>query len=89
MQGNNKHLQYVLKMCALENCLSPSGLNLKRIKGKYDLSISELMLRLHNMIRHKMHRQYNDSNSIPGEEWIISVILKLMDSKGVGGNLWT
>ncbi len=89
MQGTNKHLQHVLKMCALENCLSPSGLNLKRIKGKYDLSISELMLRLHNMIRHKMHRQYNDSNSIPGEEWIISVILKLMDSKGVGGNLWT
>ncbi len=41
--------------------------------------MSELMLRPHNMIRHKMHRQYNDSNSIPGEEWIMSVILELMD----------
>ncbi len=85
MQGNNKHLQYILRMCALENCLSPSGLNLKRIKREYDLSMSELMLRPHNMIRYKMHRQYNDSNSIPGEEWIISVILELMDCKrGLG-----
>ncbi len=66
MQGNNKHLQYVLKMCALENCLSPSGLNLKRIKEEYDL----LMFEPHNMIRNKIHRQYKDSNSIPGEEWI-------------------
>ncbi len=47
--------------------------------------MSDLMLRPHNMIRHKMHRQYNDSNSIPGEEWIICVILELMDYKrGVG-----
>ncbi len=50
MQGNNKYLQYVLKMCALENCLSPSGLNLKSIKEEHDLSMSELMLRPHNMI---------------------------------------
>ncbi len=71
MHGNYKHLQYVLKMCALENCLSPSGLNLKRIKEEYELSMSELMLIRHNMIRHKMHTQYNDSNVIPGEEWII------------------
>ncbi len=35
--------------------------------------------------RHKMHRQYNDSNSIPGEEWIISIILELMDCKRGGG----
>ncbi len=55
MQGNNKHLQYVLKMCALENCFSLSGLNLKRIKKEYDLSMSELMLRPHNTIRHNMH----------------------------------
>ncbi len=68
MQEYNKHLQYVLKMCALENCLSPSGLNLKRIKGEYDLSMSELMYIAGNTIRYKMHRQYNDSNSIPGEE---------------------
>ncbi len=68
-------------MCALENCLSPSGLNLKRIKGEYGLSMSELMLRPHNMIRHTMHIQYNDSNSIPGEEWIVSVILELKDCK--------
>ncbi len=81
MQWNNKHLHYVLRMCALENCLSPSGLNLKRIKGEYDLSMSELMLRPHNMIKYKMHRQYNGSNSIPCEGWIISVILKLMDYK--------
>ncbi len=47
--------------------------------------MSELMLSSHNMIRYKMHRQYNDSNSIPGEEWIISVILELMDSKSVLG----
>ncbi len=47
--------------------------------------MSELMLRPHNMIRHKMHTQHNDSNVIPGEEWIISVILELMDCKrGVG-----
>ncbi len=66
-------------------CLSPSCLNLKRIKGEYDLSMSELMLRHHNMIRHKMHRQYNDSNSIRGGEWIISVMLELMDCKrGLG-----
>ncbi len=85
MQGNNKHLQYVLKMCDLENCLSLRGLNLKKIKQEYDLSMSELMLRPHNMIRHKMNRQYNDSNSIPGEEWIISVILELMECKrGMG-----
>ncbi len=45
MQRNNKHLQYILKMCALENCL-----NLKRIKGEYDLSMSELMLNPHNII---------------------------------------
>ncbi len=64
MQGNNKHLQYVSKMCALENCLSPSGLNLKRIKGEYDLSISELMLRPYNMIKHKMYIQHNDSNQV-------------------------
>ncbi len=81
MQGNNKHLQYVLKMCALENCLSLSGFNLKRIKEECDLSMSELMLRPQNMIRHEMHTQYNDSNIIPGEEWIISVILELMDCK--------
>ncbi len=81
MQGNNKHLQYVLKMCALENCLSPSGLNLKRNKEEYYLSVSELILRPHNMIRHKMHTQYNDCNVIPSEEWIISVILELMDCK--------
>ncbi len=80
MQGNNKHLQYVLQMCALENCLSPSGLNHRRIKGEYDLSMSELMFRPYNMIRHKIHRQYN-SNSIPREEWIISVILELMGCK--------
>ncbi len=43
-------------------------------KGEYDLSMSQLMLRPNNMIRHKMHIQYNDSSSIPGEEWIISVI---------------
>ncbi len=67
-------------MC-LRKLLSPSGLNLKRIKGEYDLSMSELMLRPHNMVRYKMHRQYNDSNSIPGEEWIIGVILELMDCK--------
>ncbi len=61
------------------------GLNLKRIKGEYDLSMSELMLRPHNMTIYKMHRQYNDSNSIPDEEWIISVILELMDCKrGLG-----
>ncbi len=47
--------------------------------------MSEPMLRPHNMIRYKMHRQYNDSNSIPGEEWIISVISELMDCKrGLG-----
>ncbi len=43
--------------------------------------MSELMLKPHNIIRHKMHKQYNDSNVIPGEEWIISVILELMDCK--------
>ncbi len=64
-------------MCALEKCLSPSGLNLKRIKEEYDL----LMFEPHNMIRNKIHRQYKDSNSIPGEKWIIGVILELMDSK--------
>ncbi len=69
----------------IENCLSPSGLNFKRIKGEYDLSMSELMLRPHNIIRHNMHGQYNASNSIPGEEWIISVILELMACKcGLG-----
>ncbi len=77
MQGNNKHLQYVLKMCALENCLSPSGLNFKMIKEEYNLSMSELMLRPYNMIRHKIHTQYNDSNVIPGEKCIISVILDI------------
>ncbi len=47
--------------------------------------MSELMLSPHNMIRYKMHRQYNDSNFIPGEEWIISVILELMECKrGMG-----
>ncbi len=61
------------------------ALNFKMIKGEYDLSMSELMLRLHNMIRHNMHTHYNESNVIPGEEWIISVILELMDCKwGVG-----
>ncbi len=85
MQWNNKDLQYVWRMCALENCLSPSGLNLKRIKGEYDLSMSELMLRPHNMIRYKMNRQYNDNKYIPGEEWIISVVLELMDcERGLG-----
>ncbi len=55
------------------------------INEEYDLSMSELMLIPHNMITHKMHTQYNDSNSIPGQEWIISVILELMDCKrGVG-----
>ncbi len=44
-----------------------------------------LLLRPHNMIRYKMHTQYNNSNSIPKEEWIISVILELMDCKrGLG-----
>ncbi len=80
IQGNND-IQYILKMCALENYLSSSDLNLRGIKGEYDLSMSELMLRPHNMIRHKMHRKYNDSNSILGEERIISVILELMDCK--------
>ncbi len=51
-------------------------LTLKRLRGN-------MMLRPHNMIRYKMHRQYNDSNSIPGEEWIISVILELMHCKRV------
>ncbi len=83
MQGYNKHLQYVLNMCALDNCLSHSGLNHKRIEGGYGLILSELMLRPHNITRHKMHGQYNDSRSIQGEEWIISlsVILELMDCK--------
>ncbi len=45
------------------------------------ISMSELMLRPHHMIRYKMHTQYSDSNFIPGEEWIISVILELMDCK--------
>ncbi len=80
MQRNNKYLRYVLKMCALDNSHSPSDLNLKMIMGEYDLSMYELMLRPHNMIRYN-----NDSNSILGEEWIISVILELMDCKrGVG-----
>ncbi len=57
MLGNNKHLQYVLNMCALDNCLSPSGPNLNRIEGEYDLLLSELMLRPNNMIKHKMHCQ--------------------------------
>ncbi len=47
--------------------------------------MSELMHIPHNMIRHNMHIQYNDCNSIPGEEWIVSVILELMDFKrGMG-----
>ncbi len=33
------------------------------------------------MIGHKIYTQYNDSNIIPGEEWIIRVILELMDCK--------
>ncbi len=85
MQGNNIHLQYVLHMCALENCLSPRGFNLKRCEGEYDLSLSELMPWPHNMIRHQMHGQYNDSSSIQGEEWAVSGILELMDCKrGMG-----
>ncbi len=33
MLGFNKHLQYILKMCDLENCLSNSGLTLKVMKN--------------------------------------------------------
>ncbi len=33
------------------------------------------------MIKYKMHRRYNDSSSIEDEEWIISIILELMDYK--------
>ncbi len=64
MQGHNKHLLYVLNMGALENCCSSSGHNLKRIEREYDLSLSEIMPRLCNMIIHNMHSQYNDSSSI-------------------------
>ncbi len=66
-------------------CHSSIGLNLESIKEEYDLSMSEVMLKPHNMIRHEMHRQYNDSNSIRSEKWFISVILELMDcERGVG-----
>ncbi len=68
-------------MCVLEKINSHSGLNLKVTEGEYDISLSELMLRPLNMIRQKMHRHYNDSSSFPGDEWIISVILELMDCK--------
>ncbi len=43
------------------------------------------MLRPHNMIRHKMHSQYNDSSSIQGDERTISFILEIMDCKRVMG----
>ncbi len=42
---------------------------------------SELMLRHHNMIRNKMHRQYNESSPIQGDEWIITIALELMNCK--------
>ncbi len=46
---------------------SGRGPNLKIIEGEYDLSLSELILRPHNVIKHKMHSQYNDSSSIQVE----------------------
>ncbi len=89
MPKNVGHQIYICGLCQIVLLAELRGyLNIKRIKEEYDLSMSELMLRPHNMIRHKMHTQYNDSNVIAGEEWIISVILELMDCKR-GGNLWT
>ncbi len=38
-------------------CFLTVALTIKELRGEYDLSLSELMLRPHNMIRHNMHTQ--------------------------------
>jgi hypothetical protein len=80
MFGENKHLSYILNACTLGNCLSPSGLTLYRIMDEYKLSTVDLKTP-HTTVRNHMHKLYKVKSNNPDEDWVISLILELMDCK--------
>lgn len=84
INGDNSHLKYVFRAYTLGNCLSPSGLNIERIRCEYGISYAEL-LNGNRSILTSMYQQYNCKSSLNDEDWIVSVILELLDCKHGAG----